>query len=158
MSSPPDPQLLADACDDLLAAVAAALSSFGLGAPSRQFVSHGPPAWDLCETDQLTVHLASTIVRQDAGRIVRGQAQLVAALHAQLVRCHPALTDAGPPTVAAMDTAAHGLLVDLAAVEGGVIADPPFADCWSVQWGTAVPLGPQGAVAGWDWTVTLTLG
>jgi hypothetical protein len=158
MSSPPDPQLIADACDDLLGAVALALDTYGNGAPSRQFVSHGPPAWDLCEADQLTVHAASTIVRQDQSSRVRGQSQLQVALHAQLVRCHPALSDSGPPTVSAMDDAAHGLLVDLGAIEGAVLASPPFADCWAVQWGAAVPLGPQGAIAGWDWTVTLTLG
>jgi hypothetical protein len=138
---------------DLLDACVAALAD----PPARQFVSHGPPAWDACITDQLTVHLGGTGFTQDRGGragMSRGQWTWVV----QIVRCAPGLGEqAATPTAAALDANAKLLLGDIEEIQAAVRSDPAiFGGCAAVTFGAISPLGPSGYRAGYQWSITAT--
>ena len=137
---------------NLLSAAAAALAP---DAPSRQFVSHNAPAWDLCEEDQLTVHLGNTTFRQPRDdKMGPSMARPLWVL--QLVRCVPGPSNSGAaPSADALTASATGLLDDFDAIQAAVRADPAgiFGGCRAVQFGQAVPLGPAGQVGGYSWPI-----
>lgn len=145
----------ASTASDLLDAVVAALPSPVV----RAYVSHGPPAWDLCSEDQATVHLGPVSLRQPPnGRC--GAAPQVGMV-VQVVRCHPTLDDQGqPPSEADLTAAASALADDLEAVIAAVVdqAGDLFGDCSAVIYQPATTLGPTGAVAGWSWPLVVTIG
>lgn len=146
---------LADIAADLLGAAETGLIDGGRTVPDRSFVSHGPPAWEACESDQLTVHLAPLSFRMSRNPRRGYESAPIALWHVQIVRCAPQSPITGPPS-SALEASAGGLLDDLAALTRGVCAAPSdiFGGCTGLMFGQAIPLGPSGGVAGWDWTIT----
>lgn len=151
-----NPLALGDLAETLLATVASTLEAAGRPL-QRSYVSHGPPAWDGCGTDQATVHLQPLTFRSSgSGRQM--QTQLRAGLTVQMVRCVPVPDDQGtPPTEAQLGDSARALIDDLARVVYAVADGTVFASCAAVSYGEAAPLGPLGGMAGWTWPITVTL-
>lgn len=158
------------AANEYLVACHEALATTQEGAPTRYFISPGPPAWDC--PDQLTVHVGGPSVADtlpqgvlDPGHraTVTGQVNLVV-LTATILRCAPTVDDDGNfPTPQQLDAASTVLLDDLWAIwnyvrsaktndalfpprERELIQDP------------AIALAPQGGIAGWQITVRVQLG
>lgn len=137
----------------LLDAAAAAL---GTSVPDRSFVSHNVPAWDGCDADQLTVNLQGVTFKQTKGP--RHAMSVASPLWVvQIVRCAPNLDTQGvAPSPDRLEVSADDLLTDLdliqQAVRSGAVAI--FGAGAVVQYQQAVPLGPQGNVAGYSWPIT----
>jgi hypothetical protein len=149
-----NPDYIGVQAEALLAAAADALAE---RAPERQFVSWAPPAWDLCKADQLTVHVGPYQVRQQLAGRGGCQLQLVPTYTVELVRCHPALADDGPPNVDAMHNAALGLNEDVYRVQQYIVASGVLGGCDGVLYREAIHLGPSGGVAGWSWPIELAV-
>ena len=163
---------------DLLDAAAdgLALARTGHAAPTRQYVSHGPPAVDGCDdptfTGQLTVHYGRPAIRQrsapDRPAVPRSlEVAPVGLLVIQLWRCYPTVREDGAaPDTATLNNAADSLNRDLwcmmTQIYGEHFVNPQTlftgASCSSVSFGDPSSLGsPQGGTAGWEWTIEVGL-
>lgn len=146
------PPALSTISVELLAACYAALPS----PPDRYFVSHNAPAWDLCEEDQLTVHLANVQFRQSTGPRAR-QSVANPLWTVQIIRCVPGVTNqGGSPLVSRLQDSALDLLDDLDAIQQAVRADAEtiFGGCRAINFAQAIPLGPSGNVGGYSWPIS----
>lgn len=150
--------------NELLTAAQAALTLVRSGnpIPSRVYVSHGPPAVDLCDDDLLVVYLDNPAVRltdPKADRTVQvGQFSVIpiARYIVEVWRCVPGPTDTSVPSAAELNTSALALANDGWALwtglrlarEAGTLfpAGPQFDDAL-IQ--TPIPLPPQGSMGGW---------
>jgi hypothetical protein len=153
----------------LLAAVADALAVTNAGAPSRQFVSPGTPAFDCCPficVHPLTLGLADTQPLfpplEPSLRPHRNSINLVA-LHAYTIRCVPVPSENGdPPTVAALTAAGKAISQDgwavwnhlKQAVRDGSLFPGVLTD---VFFDGGVQLDPAGGCGGWLFTVRVQL-
>lgn len=150
---------------ELLAAsvVALEVSRTGIAVPSRQYVSHGRPAVDFCDTGILVVYGDAPSIqlsrpRQDIAEQA-GQFLLmaVAEMFVEVWRCVPNLDATGtPPTAAALTTSATQLAVDAHALWTGLVRAqtggtlfPAGMPNVRAEFGDLMPIGPQGNMAGW---------
>lgn len=158
--------LLYQLSDELLDACAVILAA---DAPSRRFVSPGPPALDCCA--QLTVHpgqmtKASSL---DLGPLVQytavtGVSENTWPLVVTLTRCTANPDASGnPPSAAALDAVALLVLTDGWQLWNGVqqlIRDGNLFDtlgCKSTGIGPLTPLGEQGGCVGWTLSVPVVV-
>jgi hypothetical protein len=137
------------------ALLASAAGGLGTRVPDRRYVSHNAAAWEACTEDQLTVHAVPLAVRAGTNDRRARQVLPLIAWHVQLARCVPGLkADGAAPTAAELNTSALGLLEDLHDITAAIQADGVFGGCNEVVWGQGIPLGPTGAMAGWDLVIT----
>lgn len=146
------PTALGDKAEELLTAVVLALEEAGRTV-SKSYVAHGAPAWDTCEADQVAVYAEPLGMRSN-----RCMLQLNPTLHVQVIRCAPTLrNDGSAPSASALHESGRGFLDEILAVIYAVQGSGIFGNCDGVEWGTAVPLGPSGGAAGWDWPISFKL-
>lgn len=137
----------------------AAAGALGAGVPARTLVAHGRPAWEACENDQLAVYWSQRTYQQSrTGKAGPSQAQVrpVTQFQVELVRCVPGLKQGGKaPTAAELTTSAKALMDDFDAIQRALLGAQAliFGPFPSVTWGTALPLGPSGYVAGYTWPI-----
>lgn len=155
----------ADRLTELLAAsvVALEVSRTGVAVPSRQYISHGRPAVDFCQTGILVVYGDAPSIqlskpRQDIAEQA-GQFMLmaIAVMFVELWRCVPNLDDTGvPPTATDLTSSATQLAVDAHALWTGLVRAqtggtlfPTGMPNVRAEFGDPTPIGPQGGMAGW---------
>lgn len=157
----------ADRLAELLAAsvVALEVSRTGVAVPSRQYISHGRPAVDFCQTGILVVYgdapsiqLRGPNPRQDIAEQA-GQFMLmaIAEMFVEMWRCVPNLDDTGVAPTAAQLTAsatqlaidAHALWTGLVRAQTGGTLFPAGMSNVRAEFGDPTPIGPQGGMAGW---------
>jgi hypothetical protein len=149
-------EVLTTLLNDLLAAAVSVVEN----PPERRFVAHGAWAHD-CES--VTVKVTDVRLTQMAN--VGCSAQIVTTLAACVLRCYPGPDpDGNPPTAATITTAAQQLADDIEDLTTGLLdlygAGTLFSvadlDCSQVQWIGARPLGPEGLIAGWEVSLTVS--
>lgn len=156
---------------EFLAACAAALDAeTAAGAPARQFVSHGPPAWDCCP--MLAVHVGTAQVaatRVGTGALAPGHRIALTGLVQQptltatILRCHPYTEDGDPVDPALLTLEAAETNADLWAIRNWIPARVNDGSlftggaCREVELDTAVALTVEGLCAGWLIPLRLTL-
>lgn len=156
---------------DLLSASSDALDNIMaplLGAPDRQFVAPGEPAYDCCEDGQLTVH--ATAIGEDAhfGPTASGVKHRASKAHVNLiswavtiVRCVGAYGDGGPPDPAAMEAVAEQTNADAWALWNGLwsatVSGDLFSVCGEVYFDGLRAARTAGNCAGWVLTVRSSL-
>lgn len=150
---------------ELLAAsvVALEVSRTGIAVPSRQYVSHGRPAVDFCDTGILVVYGDAPSIqlskpRQDiAEQAGQFMFMAIADMFVEVWRCAPSLDDTGgAPTATALTASATALAVDAHALwtglvraqTGGTLFPTGMANV-RAEFGDVTPIGPQGGMAGW---------
>jgi len=149
------------------------LARTGHAVPARTFVAHGEPVSELCEEDQLTVHLdvRQPVASRPPSRATvpghHGQSsgvQLVATLWVTLFRCVPGTEEDGSaPPAADLNTSARDLLVDAWALVTWLWARWAAKDLFTGMVAPAVSIGdvellpPRGLTAGWRVPVTVQL-
>lgn len=148
-----DLQSFADAtleeCERLLA-----LTVTGRRLPERRYVSHGQPPVESCD-GLLAVWFGQVETRQVGPRDA-DVTRRVALLCVDVWRCWPT-GDTQAPTVAELTQASRVAADDVDRLTAGLgvwLAD----ECGPVEWRPALPLGPQGGLAGWRLQVTVPVG
>lgn len=109
-------QFLGCACDCLNT-----YSSNGCSCPCRNFISAGPPVWDIeacCSDGQLSIHIDRIYVYEnfptEQGTVNTCQASLAADVVITLLRCFPGLHDDGSaPTADEIAVASENIYKDL---------------------------------------------
>jgi len=181
--SGPQPELLSDVLNHILAAAETCLETCDRPIPDAVYHHHGPrrPPADCC--DFLTVHVRQIRPTTDGegGQsafpasfigVPNNCGQIMMAVDASLTLnrpCFPTLKDdkADPfPTPAEMQTASDELAIDarvlwcclLATQAAGNLfpPGPDFADLCDVVWGNMLPFR-GGGCAGWEWEFTLNM-
>jgi len=137
---------------DLLAAAEAAVDVARTGNPNpdRVYVAHNEPAWDVCDgTGQLSVYVGPIISTQvTLGNVC--QVRPAAPFCVTLLRCVPTMNDDGtPPSAAELTTSAGVLNSDIWSLLNGLYDFATDLGCDMVDVGEALPLGPDGGLAGW---------
>lgn len=138
------------------------------GAPQRQFVSPGAPAFDCCEDGQLTVH--TTAIGEDPhfGPVGSGVKHRASKAHVNLatfvvtiVRCVGAYGDGGPPDPAAMEAVAEQTNADAWALWNGLwsatVSGDLFSVCGEVYFDGLRAVPTSGNCAGWTLQVRASL-
>lgn len=121
--------------------------------PTRQFVSHGAPAWEACPGRQLTVHVPLVTHRQSSNpKAGQSQVHRLYQFHVQWVHCVPGLQESMVADATLLHASALELMGDAAAIEDAIhdAAEVLFGSCTTVTYDQHLPLGPSGDVAGWD--------
>lgn len=160
---------LSTTADALLAAALAGLAqaTTGVAPPSHVFVAHGQPAWDFpCEGGQLTVHVETVAHVPTDDSPLRQSCQIVPkpVWVITLIRCvrglRPNPTDPFPAETD-IDEDSGLLLIDLWAIltelYDRIAANtliPGNVTACDYTIGDAIPVGPEGAAAGWEIRVT----
>lgn len=170
----PTADYLEDRAHELLTAATTSLTlaRTGNAVPSRIYLSHGPPAVDFCTADGLLTVYADTpaikLVDPKADRS-KNVGQIftlpIYRLVVELWRCVPNLDAEGtPPTAAALDASATGLLRDLHALQTGLFLHkwagtlfPAGMGCADPEISDPIPRNPEGSVAGWLIRVAIPL-
>jgi hypothetical protein len=158
---------------ELLAKSAAILAGTAAGAPSNQYVSHGEPPYDCCDT--LTVHVGmlrfgsfklgadgSTGVRDPKMPVVPVVPLVVTALRCQRAQAQGGLQITLPsPSLMAADAAtimADGWSlfcgINNAQRAGSLFAGYP---CRPFEVDPALPVAPEGGCLGWTLSVQVAL-
>lgn len=174
MTSPPVPSTvdtLYDLAAELLGFCAAALDTLPVGAPDRQYVSIGPPAFD-CE--QLTVHVlqvgeaATSPANTPLDRMRRAVTVPRIDLSFMVVTivrdCYPGPSGANanrPPEVADLDAAARIISADgwllWNIVPAALAAGELWGACNFTGWEPMQPVPAQGKVAGWTFPLQVKI-
>ncbi len=161
---------LYDLCRELLEASAEALTFSLLGAPTRQFVSAGMPAFD-CE--QLTVHAGGTTEAytlpveppmQPGLRASVTQKLNLVQMTVTIIRCTTVIQDTkSVPPASKLDKDAQNTLADLWVIwnhlftlkKADTLFPPQFREMF---FDPAVALPIQGGIAGWEIPFRVELG
>lgn len=144
--------------------LAAMVAEFGDTIPARHYLAPGPnAAWD-------GEHLAVSVVQllpgtSDAsgkpgghpGRQAGSMQISRVVLEARILRCLPTLDDAGrPPSAAAIQSSASGLMDDLGTLLDGAYQFLKASPQTVATIGQADPLGPEGGLGGYRVVVTVS--
>mgnify|MGYP001222804441 CR=1 FL=1 len=137
--------------------LAAALALPVARRPDRRFVAHNVPVWEIQGPDQITVHVSPWAWTSLGNpRNPRAQQSVpVVTFHLQLARCVPGI---GDTSAESLGNSAIDLLDDFEVIQAAVTesAGDIFGHA-PVSFGNAIPLGPSGNVAGWEWPITHTV-
>jgi hypothetical protein len=126
------PDLLTILLNQILACACECLNSYGsCQCPCRNFISAGPPVWDMeacCTDGQLTVHVdrifATDNFPAEQGRVNTCQAALAAEVVVTLLRCFPGLKDDGSaPTGDEIGAASELIYQDLYVLTNCIICN-----------------------------------
>lgn len=153
-----------------LAVCSAALATTPGGAPTRAFISPGPPAWDCA--NQLSIHIGGPAaadtyplmpVLQPGHRIaILSQLDLIT-LTATILRCAPLPDQRGnPPTVSQIDAVAVIVNADLWAIWNftrfgkatNTLFGPKERELFMEP---AVALNQMGGISGWQFSIRVQL-
>jgi hypothetical protein len=166
---PSDVSSLDGLCGTLLAACVAALATTDAGAPDRQFVSAGQPAFDCGDfvaVQSLMLGLAETQPLQpmlQPAQRVHSASMNLATLVAYAIRCVPTLDARGnPPSAAALSAAARVTNQDGFAIwdhlKKAIRDGSLFPGCRTpVFFDGGLSVVPSGARAGWQFTLRVEL-
>jgi hypothetical protein len=121
--------------------------------PQRRYVSHGQPPIEECD-GVLVVWFSQVEVRQ-IGLRDAGITNRVVAVNIDVWRCWPT-GDTQPPQPTELSAASSIVADDCDRLTAGLSAWL-VERCGPVEWRPAVPLGPQGGLAGWRLQVSLAL-
>lgn len=152
-------ELLACACDCLN-------THSSCGCPCRNFISAGPPVWDMeacCSDGQLTIHLERIYVYKnfpaEQGEVNVCLAPLAADFNITLLRCFPSVKDDGSaPTADEIGTASEILYKDLYVLTRCIICNLSSRGKYQAsifRGGRILP--PQGGCAGVELRFTIEL-
>lgn len=159
---------------DLLASAVAVLAGTPGGAPSTQYVSHGPPPFDCCDT--VTVHVGTLTYAPGISRTApQGGAQadpkmpivLVVPLTITALRCQNAQPAGGLqitlPAASAMQADAQAVYADGWSLMCGIrkrILDNtlfPGHPCRIWDFDNVLPVSPEGGCLGWTMSLYVAL-
>ena len=126
----------------------------GRDLPARRYVGHGEPPVESC-AGLLAVWFGPLEVRQISRGDTR-QVRRVASVNVDVWRCWPT-GDREAPTVDELTGASVMVADDCDRLTGGL---PVWASdgCTNVEWRPALPLGPNGGMAGWRIPLLIDLG
>lgn len=128
----------------------------GQDVPGRQFIHHGQPVIEFCETGTLAVWYDAISTRQ-VGRSDAMQRQLVATFSIDLWRCWP-IGNNIPPSLETVEEAVRLLHTDVWCLVNGVQRGfDGLTGCELVQFQEVRSLGPLGGMAGWRMPITVGL-
>jgi hypothetical protein len=121
--------------------------------PERRYVSHGQPPIEECD-GALVVWFPQVETRQVGARDAKVTNRVVS-VAVDVWRCWP-IGDSHAPTAAELSVASAVVADDCDRLTSGLSGW--FVErCGPVEWRAAVPLGPQGGLAGWRLLVLLGL-
>jgi hypothetical protein len=125
----------------------------GSSLPERRYVGHGQPPVENCN-GMLCVWFGPIATRQ-VGRLDQAASQRIVEVAVDLWRCWPS-GDMNPPSTDQLTQAALGLADDADRLTLG-LSSWLIGRCMAVEWRPALPLGPQGGMAGWRLSAALSL-
>ena len=145
----------------ILDAVVAGYAAAGVALPDRQYISHGPPAWDcslLAVYQQRGFGHSGNIATETLEPILPHSSHVLrgALFAVELVRCYPDVDSSGTevvlPSAAAMEAGSEELLIDEQLIHNSLLAAEKAGQlgtaCHEVAYGDWQPLGPMGGLAG----------
>lgn len=126
------PNLTADLMNELLGCACDCLNTFSTcGCPCRNFISAGPPVWDLeacCSDGQLTIYTDRIFVYNnfpaEQGQVNTCVMPLAAEMTITLLRCFPGVRDDGSaPTADEIGAASESIYRDLYVMTNCIICN-----------------------------------
>jgi hypothetical protein len=131
-------------------------SRTGRDLPGRQFIHHGQPVIDFCDTGTLALWHTPIETRQ-VGRRDAPQVQIVTTFNIELWRCWPVGNNMAP-SLSALEDATKMLQTDVWCLITGLQHRlATIASCELLQYQEVRALGPLGGMAGWRVPITLGL-